>query len=232
MSLDPQDRAALADNYVLGLMEPMEEAAFEARLAKDSALARTVAQARDRLLPLDLSAPEVSVPPGFAARVRAAIEAEPPSAVGPVAANLSTAPSRRRALALAASLGLLAGVVLGWQRPDPAPVVVAVLLDDAGVPQAVVEDYGNDTAEVRFLADVAVPPDRTMQVWTLPSAQMGPVSLGLLPGPTATRLEGPSLPRPAGRQLYEITLEPIGGSPTGRPTGPILGKGLAALQES
>jgi anti-sigma-K factor RskA len=27
--------------------------------------------------------------------------------------------------------------------------------------------------------------------------------------------------------LFEITLEPVGGSPTGRPTGPILMKGNA-----
>lgn len=238
MSLDPRELDALADDYVLGLMEPMEETAFEARMAREPGVARAVAQARDRLLPLDLSAPEAALPPDFARRVHAAIAAEPLSAAEPQpaavtqAANLPGAPFRRGALALAASVGLLAGAVLGWQRPDPAPVVIAVLMDDQGVPQAVVEDYGNDTAEVRFLADIAVPADRTMQVWTLPSAEMGPVSLGVLPGVTATRLEGPPLPRPAGQQLYEITLEPLGGSPTGRPTGPILGKGLAALQES
>lgn len=36
----------------------------------------------------------------------------------------------------------------------------------------------------------------------------------------------PGLGRAAG-QLYEITLEPSGGSPTGRPTGPIQVKGFA-----
>jgi anti-sigma-K factor RskA len=29
-------------------------------------------------------------------------------------------------------------------------------------------------------------------------------------------------------QLFEITLEPRSGSPTGRPTGPIIAKGLTA----
>ena len=33
------------------------------------------------------------------------------------------------------------------------------------------------------------------------------------------------LPPPGPDQLFEITLEPAGGSPTGRPTGPILFKG-------
>jgi anti-sigma-K factor RskA len=36
------------------------------------------------------------------------------------------------------------------------------------------------------------------------------------------------LPSPATNQFFEITLEPAGGSPTGRPTGPILFKGNAA----
>ncbi|MBZ4690207.1 MAG: anti-sigma factor [Cereibacter sp.] len=225
MSLDPRE---MADDYVLGLMEPLEAVRFEARMEREPALARAVAQARDRLLPLDLSAPEAALPPGFVERVRAAIAAEPPA---PAAANLPGPPARRWVPALAACVGLLAGLVLGWQRPEPEPLVIAVLLDDRGVPQAMVEDYGDDTAQVRFLADVAVPPDRTMQVWTLPSAEMGPVSLGILTEAAATRLEGPPLPRPAGQQLYEITLEPLGGSPTGRPTGPILGKGRAALQD-
>jgi anti-sigma-K factor RskA len=37
-----------------------------------------------------------------------------------------------------------------------------------------------------------------------------------------------SLPETVQNQLFEITLEPEGGSPVGRPTGPILFKGNAA----
>lgn len=95
------------------------------------------------------------------------------------------------------------------------------------MPQAVIEDYGDDTAEVRFLVEPQVPPDRTLQVWTLPSALTGPTSLGVLSATGRERLVGPDLPAPQPAQLYEITLEPRGGSPSGRPTGPIVGKGLA-----
>jgi anti-sigma-K factor RskA len=68
-----------------------------------------------------------------------------------------------------------------------------------------------------------------MQVWTLPSREMGPMSLGLLEDAHSATLRGPALPRPQDAQLYEITLEQAGGSPTGRPTGPILAKGFAKL---
>ncbi|MFN6980157.1 MAG: anti-sigma factor domain-containing protein, partial [Gemmobacter sp.] len=82
----------------------------------------------------------------------------------------------------------------------------------------------------RFVAGLDVPPGLTIEAWTLPSSEIGPTSLGVLNGPRAALLRGPSLPRPADAQLYEITLEPAGGSPTGRPTGPIIAKGLAAAQ--
>ena len=41
-------------------------------------------------------------------------------------------------------------------------------------------------------------------------------------------LDTAKLPTAQRNQLFEITLEPATGSPTGRPTGPILYKGLAA----
>lgn len=228
MSMDADDIAALADEYVLGLLDPAEAAHLEDMMARDPELARRIGQLRDGLLPLDMSAPEPALPTDFAARVKSAL-----GPVTPVAANEPQAP--RRAwwpAAVAASVGVLAGAVLGWQIKEVDPVVIAVLLDANGTPQAMVEDFGNDTARVRFLADVQVPQGQIMQVWTLPSADTGPVSLGLLPAVGSARLKGPELPPPAGQQLYEITFEPMGGSPTGRPTGPILAKGLAAVQDS
>lgn len=233
MTGDPQEMAARAEDYVLGLLDGGEEEAFERELAGDPALARLVAQARDRLLPLDLSAPDAPLPAGFAARVHATIAAE--AGKGRVVPLPAARPAARRVLAwlpaLAAGIGLFVGVALGWMlAPQPEPLVIAILLDENGVPQAMVEDFGNDTAMVRFLADVQVPEGRTMEVWTLPSEELGPVSLGTVGAVAPTRLSGPELPRPAGQQLYEITFEPLGGSPTGRPTGPILGKGYAAPQ--
>ena len=107
-------------------------------------------------------------------------------------------------------------------------MVVAVLLDpDTNSPGAVVEAFANDRVRIVPLSDIPIPEGRILQVWTLPDAETGPVSLGLMPQAQLTSLLGPDLPRPQPRQLYEITLEPAGGSPTGRPTGPILYKGFA-----
>ncbi|WP_405404558.1 anti-sigma factor domain-containing protein [Paracoccus sp. Ld10] len=243
MSVFQDDVAAFADDYVLGLMSPTEADLFEALIAADPALSAHVARLRDQLLPLDLSAEAMALPADFSSRVGAIIAQTPQDAAPaptpmssdptmiPVAANMPRAP-RRWLTGLAASLVL--GLALGFggamQRPVPAPQVVAVLLDNEGQPRAVIEDYGNETAQIRFVSDVDVPQGFSIQAWTLPSAEMGPQSLGVLDGPRAAALVGPELPGPADAQLYEITLEPEGGSPTGRPTGPVIAKGLAAAQ--
>ncbi|CAM3071056.1 anti-sigma factor domain-containing protein [Paracoccus nototheniae] len=244
MTAMQDDLTGYADDHALGLLTPAEAELFEALMAADPALAAHVGRLRDQLLPLDLSAAPVALPQGFAARLRAHLatvtqDAAPVAAgalsgdptVVPVAANISAAPRRWLAgLAAALVLGIALGFGGALQRPAPAPQVVAVLLDDQGRARAVIEDFGDETAQIRFVSDIEVPPGFSIQAWTLPSAEMGPRSLGVLDGPRASRLAGPDLPAPADAQLYEITLEPLGGSPTGRPTGPIIAKGLAAAQ--
>lgn len=243
MSVLHDDVAGFADDYVLGLLTPAEAELFEALMARDAAVTAQVGRLRDQLLPLDLSAQPAALPEGFAARLHALIartgqtarplplSADPTTAPGAPPANLTSAPRRWLAgIAAALVLGIALGFGGAMQRPGPEPQVVAVLLDDQGQPRAIIEDYGNDTAQIRFVSDIDVPPDRVIQAWTLPSAEMGPISLGVLDGPRAARMEWSTLPAPADDQLYEITLEPLGGSPTGRPTGPIIAKGLAAAQ--
>ncbi len=236
MSSLSEEIMALSNEYVLGLLSPSEEMLIEEIMARDAELDRWVGTLRDDLLPLDQSAKPQELPTNFADRIRdqlARQELPRTAAATPSVqpANLPTKP-RQWGLGLAAAslVGLAVGFGAAGFQPSPQPVVVAVLLDAAGVPQAVIDDYGNDTATVRFVANITVPADRTLQVWTLPSQQQGPTSMGTLVGAAATRLSFQDLPAPHEQQLYEVTLEPLGGSPTGRPTGPIIGKGFAASQ--
>ncbi|MCM2455178.1 anti-sigma factor [Rhizobium sp. CG4] len=223
----------LADEYVLGLMEPMEAAVFEVRLERDAELRAAVEASRDRFLPLDATADPLDVPEELWQRIDAGISAARPTpeiatAPSPAASNDNIKSGWRWTAMASLAATVLLAVTLGWSlltRPDP--VVIAVLLDAKGEAQAIVEDFGNEQATVKLLADFTVPEGKTLQVWTLPSQDMGPVSLGLLENSRSAALKGPALPKPQGEQLYEITLETAGGSPTGRPTGPILVKGFA-----
>ena len=227
MTFDRKDIAGIADEYVLGLLEPAEAAEIEAEMERDAELKAAIAASRERFLPLDAGVEPAVVDETLWQRIEAALPAQ------------QTAPSSRSAndnrrngwrltalSALAATLLLAIG--LGWSLMRVTePMVIAVLINETGEAQAVVEDFGNESATVRLLRDFDVPADRTIQVWTLPSREMGPVSLGLIDRVRSVRLHGPTLPAPRSDQLYEITLEQQGGSPTGRPTGPILAKGFA-----
>lgn len=239
MTLDRHDFAAIADEYVLGLLDEADAAQVEAEMERDTMLATAVAAARERFLPLDTGTDPVDVSSGLWDRIETGltekVAAQPPSITSipstrPVAGNDNVQSGWRSAAisAIAASLLLAGGLIWSVTR-TVEPLVVAVLLNEAGEVQAVVEDFGNDTASVRLLTDFTVPPAKTMQVWTLPSREMGPMSLGLLEDSHSAKLSGSALPPPKDTQLYEITLEQAGGSPTGRPTGPILAKGFAKL---
>ncbi|WP_293948738.1 anti-sigma factor [Sneathiella sp.] len=239
MNMDKDNLARLADEYVLGLLEPLEAEAVETEMQTNIELAKAVGHARDRFLPLDMTAPEAVLRDGFAETVKQSLDADPgPETRAPKVVPMTTRGKKSSWLsrqvfwpaAAAAAIGIIIGSYLPFNKPDP--VVVAVLLDANGVAQAIVEDYGNSTAQIRFVSDVDVPADKTLQLWTLPSPETGPVSLGILPGVRPAVVDGPDLPQPKPQQLYEVTLEPLGGSPTGKPTGPILGKGLAVLQKS
>jgi anti-sigma-K factor RskA len=86
----------------------------------------------------------------------------------------------------------------------------------------VVQTSGANTLRLVPLGTTAVPEQRSLQFWTKADDWNAPVSLGLVrPGqPLEVKID--RLPPLVPNQLFEITLEPYNGSPTGRPTGPIL----------
>lgn len=221
----------LADEFVLGLLNPDEVLQVEAEMIRNEELKRAVAHSRERFLALDTSVTPMRVDERIWENVQNQLSDSPVPATTPVKSandnDLGVNGWRLAALSASAASILLA-IGLGWSLTRTIePVVIAVLLDDIGGVQAIIEDFGNENARVRLLNNVEIPSGKTIQVWTLPSKEMGPVSMGLLEGAHSAQLKGPDLPLPRGEQLYELTLEPAGGSPTGRPTGPILSKGYA-----
>jgi anti-sigma-K factor RskA len=130
--------------------------------------------------------------------------------------------------ASAAALVLAIGLGIGGLGGAPKPVFVAVLLTPDNQPAAVVNAFGDGTAELIPLRAIEVPQGRALEVWTLQDRGRGPVSIGLLDRARTVRLDLGRLPATGPDQLFEITLEPSAGSPIGRPTGPILMKGTTS----
>jgi anti-sigma-K factor RskA len=136
-----------------------------------------------------------------------------------------------RAATLAASFAaVLFAVALGaavkYAR-NQQPVMVAVLLngEKSG---AVVHVFADGRVALVPLTTIDVPEGRVLEVWTLPSRERGPVSVGLMSQARKLQLNLKDLTAPNLNQLFEITLEPAGGSPIGRPTGPVLFKGTTS----
>jgi anti-sigma-K factor RskA len=212
---DPQSRDELAAEYVLGTLEAREAAEVAHALATDAALAEAVARWEARLAPLTaLAAPEAP-PPGLWARIEAALDPRP--ATTPGWWRKLADPWRLGALgATAVAAGLAAFILL---RPAPAPMLMTVLLTDRDQPAWLVQAAGG---EIRLAAlnTRPPPPDRVLELWALPQGATAPTSLGLIPADGRVTVR-PTTIRPSPGMLIEITLEPPGGSPIGRPTGPI-----------
>ena len=229
---DSDDRT-MAGEYVLGLLEGAAKLDAERRLASDATFAAEVEAWRTRFAAFDDAAEPLPAGDELWRKIEAGVQVAAPRATAEPTTwtrfwnNLVAL----RATALGASLAtLLLAVGLGFaiRAATQQPTMVAVLLDGnrAG---AVVHAFADGRVVLVPITSINVPSGRALEVWTLPSRERGPVSVGLMNQARTLQLSLKDLPPPGPDQLFEITLEPATGSPTGRPTGPVLFKGNTAL---
>ncbi|KQN92419.1 hypothetical protein ASE95_06695 [Sphingomonas sp. Leaf231] len=235
--MTPDDRA-LAAELVLGLLDDSEHAAARARLLSDRGFAVEVAYWQAWLMPLAHDVRDEAPPASLEPKIMAAIDGGVPGAARR---------GRWRALAFAAA-ALAAAVVallLGPLHapspvppPTPATMTSAPLLAALAVPDgqqaagrialaAVVEP---EAGVVRVSAIGALPSRRDAELWAIGADSVAPVSLGLLAANGSTRVVVPAAARRllrAGTTLA-VSVEPVGGSRTGAPTGPVVAAGAIA----
>lgn len=240
---DRDEIPLLAGEYVLGLLSDTECREIERHLSADPSLRRAVGEWRARFAPIDETADTSPPTDQLWQRIERSI--------GPTTSRPSPARGTNGFMDWLRGLwtnldlwrgfglvGATAAILLALffaddaLRPTAKPVAVALLTDEANPgspPGALVEAFADGSIRLVPLRDIPVPQGRILQVWTLWDRAVGPVPLGTLPRAENVRLSREGLPQPQASQIYEITLEPAGGSPTGRPTGPVLYKGLASL---
>jgi anti-sigma-K factor RskA len=230
MTLNRDDKA-LAGEYVLGLLEGDAKAEAEHRIASDAEFAREVESWCMRLMAFDDATAPGVVSDELRKKIEAGVPTRAAAAEPSTFAKFWSSLAVMRATALGATFAaLVLAVGLGFavKAARQQPVMVAVLLDGSKA-GAVVQAFSDGRVVLVPLVDINVPEGRALEVWTLPSRERGPVSVGLMNRARTLALSLKDLPAPGTDQLFEITLEPATGSPTGRPTGPVLFKGNTAL---
>lgn len=235
----PEDRAAAAGEYVLGTLDEAGLRTFEAALQRDAGLRAEVAYWQDRLLALSRHAAPVQPSAGLWGRIEARLQ--PGAGAGAHGLPWWQQLGWWRGVSGLALAGCVAlGSTLVWrvhmasgEAMRDRQQYVAVLQGPQGGPNGWVVEVrvGTDGQGVLRLMPVApagpVPAGRALQFWTKAPGAVGPSSLGLVTAGSTVELPAERLPDLRPEQLFEITLEPEGGSPIGRPTGPVLFIGRA-----
>jgi anti-sigma-K factor RskA len=209
MSANSDDLNDLAGEYVLGTLAGDERVAFEARLQRDPAAMRAVAQWAAHLQPLADAQPPM-IPP---AQLWQRIERE----LGLPARSKMRAPMWIAA-AVAAAL-----IVIAFLIPDlifkPEVNSIAQLAPQGGEPAFVVSVLDDQKKLLIHAAKVDDMPNQSYELWCVPPSG-APISLGVIEARGETEHDVPENMRhllTPGAALA-VSLEPEGGSPTGTPT--------------
>jgi len=218
---DHNDDIALSGEYALHLMDAAERRAFEARMDAEPALRALVVEWNEQLAPLaDNFAPQTP-PPAVKARINAIL--------------FPTTPSRTwslwRVLAGSGLAAVLAVGVLVMLPQDPAPtpftpsLTAEIAAEDASL--IVLASFAPETGVLRIDRQAgAANAGRVLELWLIAEGADAPVSLGVLPDETQTDITLPeTLAQAISGGTLAISDEPLGGSPTGVPTGDVLALG-------
>jgi anti-sigma-K factor RskA len=219
---DGDDIDMLAAEYALGTLDLAERRSVAARRLREPALDRAISDWERRLSPLNVSIAEVEPPGEVWREIETVLEMEAPVAL------LRRRVSRWKTAALvssaiAASLVAAIGLREFTREPTP-PNFVAVLQKDAASPAFIVSvDLKARMLTVRQVS-AEQPAGKSYELWLVNPHEAAPRSLGLIQTAQFTRSEKlESIPADVVENAtLAVSLEPEGGSPTGKPTGPVL----------
>ena len=228
-SVEPE--ADLAAEYVLGVLDASARRDAERRIAEDARFASEVAAWEERLTPLAAAVPAVEPPAAvweaIARRVRAAMRG---TRAAPSPPSLWESLAFWRGFAIGAS-GLAAASLVALAlllRPAaPPPALVATLAPGGAGAASFVAQVDPARGTLLVLPTAAVSTDgRAAELWLIPPG-LDPQAVGLLDPARPVTLTIPArlVPHATPDAVLAVSLEPPGGSPTGKPTGPVIAQG-------
>jgi anti-sigma-K factor RskA len=224
----------LGAEYALGTLRGGARRRLEALLPSHPALRASVDAWERRLLPMALRSETIAPRPAVWTAIEGRLGwqehplagSDAADGAAPLAAAMQRALRFWRAFGAAATIAVVALAATLRFAPAEAPMIV-VLRATAGT-GTLVAGLSRDGREVAIqpLQPVALRADRSLELWAVPASGK-PASLGLVAATGLTARARRAVP--AGTKTLAVTIEPLGGSPTGQPTGPIVFAGDLTL---
>jgi anti-sigma-K factor RskA len=219
--------------YVLGVLDADARAAVAHEVETTSEAAVAVALWQRRLTPLADEIDEVAPGPHVWARIHDALHLNEPSRTLPSKGLWDNLHLWRWLGIGASALTVALLVVVSLPRTALTPTVVS-----AGyMASTIQQDNGStgwtatmDLEHARMVVVPAMPvafaEGREPELWLIPAGGK-PISVGMIARdkPVTLALDPALLARLNPTAALAVSVEPIGGSPTGQPTGPVIGKG-------
>ena len=220
--------------YVLGVLDANGRAAVAREIQSGGEAAAAVDRWQQSLTPLSEEIVEVAPAPYVWARIRESLHLDAPARV-PARKGLWNNLPLWHWIGIGASAVAVASVMFMLIPPRPSPAPVAV---SAGyMASTIQQDNGvtgwTATVDIQNARMVVVPgtptafaQGRAPELWLIPAGQK-PISVGMIDTdkPTTLALDPALLARLGPTAALAVSVEPIGGSPTGQPTGPVIAKG-------
>jgi len=225
MTPDAPDPDMTAAELALGLLDGEERAAALRRVLADPDFAREVEQWRQRLAGLFDDYPEVAAPDSVAARL---------AAPEPLPQARATSGFRWPIAALVGAVAAMLALFVVLQPtsqvagPPHHMMVASLMMSDKS--SAVPAMVDMTTGEMRIGEAGMAPQGKAAQLWMIGGDGV-PKPMGMLASTGPSRMMLPMEKRrglKAGIMLA-VSIEPLGGSPTGLPTGPVVASGKLSI---
>lgn len=228
MDREPEGDDIVAAEYVLGLQTAEERAAVQRRIEGSREFAGLVDRWEVHFAPLAAGFVEVAPPASIKQRIDAVLFSSTASAPGHRAGIWSSL-AVWRTLAIGALAALIGFVALPFLAPPTPPagqrLVASMAAEGSAVQFVAIVDPGANTISLSHLAGER-DAGRDFELWMIEGDQP-PVSLGVIP--TGAAMHMPMTADLSGKMgrgdVFAVSVEPLGGSPTGQPTGPVVAAG-------
>ena len=229
-------QSALADAYVLGQLSALATKRFQRWLLQDAQLRQLVSESEQRWNRLAAAVPPMPV----SEVVWKGVECRLFPVSGKVVPIKRALSPWKQTILVAASLlllgwpGLVTWTSLSGLVSSPTQVIALVLDDERKATgwQLAMAEQGDLLVEA--LVSQPSLQARVYQLWVIPTGMDQPVSLGLIPeaGERLLSLTTEQRAYVASAKKFGVSIEPLGGSPTGQPTSPAIYHGQLAKEKN